>query len=323
MNEYITYFEKLQDFKNGKEIPWALKKMKNMYLAEAYKSFDEKKSARLLECSTTLVFKDFENGEKKLHSVNSCHVRLCPLCTWRRSLKTYYNTKRIIEYVEKEKKYAYIMLNLTCRNVYGPDLDKTIDHMFYAFKLFTKSAQFKRAVKGYYRGFEVTHNIDINSPWYDSFHPHYHVLLVVNKSYFTDKTYLSKNAWAELWQRSCGLDYDPIIHVEKIKDIDYYGAVAEVCKYATKDADYIIYDDWDLTCETVKVLDQALHNRRLCAYGGILKKAKHDLKIKDIENDSDLVNLGDENVEPDCNFVLSFYFWHTGYRQYIKGEPNI
>src|SRR5699024_6080063 len=45
---------------------------------------------------------------------------------------------------------------------------------------------------------EVTYNKDR-----DDYHPHFHVVLAVNKSYFTDKNYyINRNRWLELWQQS-------------------------------------------------------------------------------------------------------------------------
>jgi plasmid rolling circle replication initiator protein Rep len=310
----------LQDDFYGRENPWRAKKVANEYLSLAYKKIDERKAQRLLECSTHLFFKKFDDGSRKLHSMNSCRVRLCPLCTWRRTLRVYADNKRIFDFVNSEKKYKFVLLTLTEKNCKAEDLSKRIDALFYAWKLFSKTKPFKQAVKGWYRGLEVTHNTDFLSKNYDTYHPHFHVILAVNKSYFTSRYYLSQPEWVKLWRSALSANYDPVVDVRKINDLAESKTVAEVSKYPIKDGDYIIYDDWDLTFDTVATLDTALSNRRLIAYGGILKDAKKALKIDDIEN-ADLVHLDDEpGAEPDDNFVLEYFFWHTGYRQYLKGE---
>lgn len=313
--------ELLQDFfQNGREAPWRAKKMQNEYLSMAYQKINPAKSQRLLECSTQLVFRKYETGERKLHSMNSCRVRLCPLCTWRRSLKTYSNNMRIVDYIHKnDKLYSYILLTLTVRNCKGDKLCKTIDELLYGFKLFSKTVPFKKCVVGWFRGLEVTHNVDPLSKSYDTYHPHIHVLLCVQPSYFTSRYYMSQKAWTDLWKRSLGIDYVPTVDVRKIKNVRDSRAVAEVSKYPVKDSEIIVYDDWDLTEDAVSVLDEALANRRLLAYGGKLKEVKNLLKLEDEETGS-LVNIDGEATVPDGKFILEFYAWHTGYRQYIKGE---
>lgn len=317
--QYITSETILQDDFFGRKNPWRAKKVANDYLALAYDDYDPAKAQRLRDCCTQLVFRRYDSGERKLHTMNSCRVRLCPLCTWRRSLRTYADNKKMFDHIDPEgKKYGYILLTLTAKSCKAPELSRLIDKMMYAFGLMAKFPKFRKAVKGWYRGFEVTHNTDFLSASYDTYHPHFHVLLVVNKSYFTDRTYLSHDTWVSMWRQALQVDYDPVVDVRRIKNITGSKAVAEVSKYPVKDTDYIVYDDWDLTCDTVSVLDQALANRRLIAYGGILRDVRRQLKIDD-SDDADLVHL-DDTAGAGRDFVLEYYFWHTGYRQYVKGE---
>lgn len=319
--DYITSSETLQDFfVNGREVPWRAKKMANEYLSIAYSKVDSAKSQRLLECSTQLIFRKYENGSRKLHSMNSCRVRLCPLCTWRRSLKTYANNKRIVDYLHSnDKMYSYILLTLTMKNVKAEKLSQSIDQLLYGFKLFSKTAAFSRCVVGGFRGLEVTHNVDIMSKSFDTYHPHLHVLLCVQPSYFTSRYYMSQAAWSELWKKSLQVDYMPVVDVRKIKNVQDSKIVAEVSKYPVKDSEVLVFDDWDLTESAVAALDYALANRRLISYFGKFKEVKKLLRLEDEEN-GNLVNIEDEAVSPDEKFVLEFYAWHTGYRQYIKGE---
>ena len=319
--DYNTSNEFLQDvFQNGREAPWRAKKMSNEYLSIAYADVDLKKSQRLKDCSTQLVFKKFEDGSRKLHTMNSCRVRLCPLCTWRRSLKTYANNKRIVDFIHSDqKKYAYCLLTLTMKNCKADELCKNVDRILYAFKLFAKSKPFLKVVKGWYRGLEITHNVDYLSKSYDTYHPHLHVILCVQPSYFNSRNYMSQQAWTDLWKRCLQVDYTPVVDVRKIKNVQDSKAVAEVSKYPVKDSEVIIFDDWDLTVSAVSALDKALANRRLIAYGGIFKDAKKSLMLED-EDTGNLVNIDGEISSPDENFVLEFFAWHTGYRQYLKSE---
>lgn len=320
-SDYITQNEFLQDvFSTGREMPWRAKKMSNEYLSMAYADVDLKKAERLKECSTQLVFKKFADGSRKLHTMNSCRVRLCPLCTWRRSLKTYANNKRIVEYIHGgQKMYSYCLLTLTMKNCKAEELSEAVDRLLYGFKLFAKSKPFLQVVKGWYRGLEITHNVNYLSKSYDTYHPHLHVILCVQPSYFTSRNYMSQQAWSDLWKRCLQVDYTPVVDVRKIKNVQDSKAVAEVSKYPVKDSEVIIFDDWDLTVSAVKTLDAALANRRLIAYGGLFREAKKALCLDD-EETANLVNIEDDSRSPDEDFVLEFYAWHTGYRQYLKSE---
>lgn len=301
----------------GKERPWREKKMTNELLSLAYEEVNKKKADRLRECGNFLSFQVLADGSKKLRTMASCRVRLCPMCAWRRSLKVHAHTVKIIDAMND--KYAYVFLTLTVGNCTGGELSDTITQMMKAWARLTKRQEFSAAVKGWYRGLEVTHNVDIKSKSYDTFHPHFHTLLAVNKSYFTARSYLSHDAWVALWRECMRVDYEPVVDVRRVKGSTGQ-AVAEAAKYTVKDADYIIPDDWDLTIDTVRVLDKALDKRRLVAYGGVMKDKHRELNLDD-EMDGDLVNVEQDSgaaaADPAKELV---YFWHTGYSQYIRGE---
>ncbi len=299
----------------GKERPWREKKMANTLLALAYDDVNEKKAARLRDCGNYLSFAIHEDGTKKLKHMDSCRVRLCPMCAWRRSLKVHAHTVQILDAMQEQ--YAFIFLTLTVRNCLAEDLSGTIDTMMTAWRRLTERKAFKTAVKGWYRGLEVTHNVDIKDEYYDTYHPHFHALLCVNKSYFKSRDYLSQEAWTSLWRESARLSYDPMVDVRKVRGSTSQ-AVAEAAKYTVKDGDYILPDDWDLTVDTVRVLDAALDNRRLVAYGGLMKELHKQLNLDD-EVDGDLIHVGDDDGSdaPETSKTVDF-FWHTGYSQYVR-----
>lgn len=338
--------------------PWREKKMQNELLAYAYDSIDKSKAERLRGCAAFLTFKEYSDGTKKLESMNSCRVRLCPMCSWRRSLKNFYNNFKVAKWIEENDPGEWLHITLTVRSVPGENLAATIDELMYAFNKFTKNVNVKKVVKGYYRGLEVTHDVNEyltranyfrrksylkalglkvgdRNPTFDLYHPHFHVLVSVGKSYFKSRDYMSLEAWGEAWQQALGVDYMPSIKVQRLK---YYGksavnsgdsassersallaAVAEVSKYATKSGDYIYPDDWDLTVSAVGILDAALSSRRLIAYGGNCLKAQRALKLEDADS-GDLVNVGDAVEKDGLTYEIVTYAWNTGYRQYGKVE---
>jgi plasmid rolling circle replication initiator protein Rep len=217
---------------------------------------------------------------------------------------------KIMDAIKADKPMAYILLTLTVRNCLPPDLDDTLDGMMLAFKLLTKSKDYKSVSHGYYRSLEVTHNLKE-----DTYHPHLHVIVAVNPSYFTSRDYIKQARWTEIWQRSIKANYVPVVDVRKVKG-DSAGAVAEVAKYASKDGDYIIPDDWDLTVETVRLLDAVFANRRFLGYGGIFREYHKKLNL-DNPDDGDLIHVEAEEPTAAENEKLVHFAWFSGYRQYM------
>lgn len=308
--------EVLQDISpTGRVRPWREKKMKNQLLSYAYQDIDPAKAERLQDCASWLEYQLQENGLKKLVNANFCRVRLCPTCIWRRGLKIYSQTMRIMQAMEQEREYGYIFITLTVRNCSGDELSATLDSMMAAWNRFIKYKRIDDVVHGWYRGMEVTHNLDRKSDFFDTYHPHFHCVFAVNKNYFNNKEYIKHADWQALWKKAMQIDYDPQVDVRRVKG-NTAAAVSEVAKYAVKDADYIISDDWDLTVDTVRLLDAALHKRRFVAYGKKFKELHKALHLDDTE-DGDLIHLdGEEETEESGERV--FYSWNVGYNQYIK-----
>lgn len=302
----------------GKERPWSDKKMANELLALAYENIDPKKAARLKECASWLEFALVDGG-KKLTLANFCRVRLCPMCSWRRGLKIFKNTSRVVASATTEYGYQYIFLTLTAKNCSGEQLKNEIDKYYAAWNRMAGYKDFRSAIKGWYRGLEVKHNVNHLSDNYNTYHPHFHCVLAVNPSYFTDKTYISHAKWTSLWQSAMNLDYEPQVDIRKVKG-SFDKTVAEIAKYAVKDGDYIIPDDWDLTTDTVRLLDKVLDRRRLVAYGGKFRELHKKLNLDD-EMDGDLINTGDDQQAALDDAPKIYYAWNVGYSQYTK-EPG-
>lgn len=308
--------------RRGKDKKWSIYKMKNHHLANAYDVIDAHTAERLRLCSSRLVFGIRFDGIRKLISGMFCRVRLCPICQWRRSLKLYSQVLQVLHAMQ-DQEYRFIFLTFTVRNVSGEELSQSISDMLYSFNKVTKYKEFKRAVYGWYRGMEVTHNVDVSSNSYDTFHPHIHCLLAVKRSYFTSRDYISQEKFTELWKRALGVSYTPIVHVERVrpknKNDGASGIVKAVCeatKYAAKSSDYIIFDDWNLTVETVRILDKALAGRQLIGFGGCMREMRKKLKLDSIES-GDLINIdGSDSREEEYDYFAS-YAWHTGYLQYV------
>ncbi len=200
---------------------------------------------KLVGCGTFLRFeKQQQEGGAVYHlkGANFCRQRLCPMCQFRRSEKMFAQMLEVVKYLEGE--YRFIHLVLTVPNQkFDYELLQAIKILYKGFSLFYAYKSIRRAFKGVLRCLEVSYNYETNT-----FHPHLHCLVAVNKSYFHDsKVYLSYDKLRELWSKSVykaneKLGYNapflssggPLqIHVGAIKQGDYSG-VAEVCKYCVK-----------------------------------------------------------------------------------------
>ncbi len=342
--------------RTGNERPWKDKKINNIKVSNSYRrlmlKFPElsNKAYNLENCATYLEFKKFQDDTLKLSLANFCKVRLCPMCAWRRSLKIFSQVSKVMNVLEKEEDYKFIFLTLTCENVNGSELNNQLDLLSKSFIKLFKRKDVKQSVKGYFRALEITHDTnkyitkdmyygnkdkhlksrakyykglslkvgDLN-PNFNKYHPHYHCILVVNKSYFTDKDYyLSQKKWTSLWQESLSCDYVPIVDVRKFKN-NNTKEISEVSKYTVKDNDYITHDD-NLTDEIIYTLDIALKNRRLVGFSGVFKDIHKELNLKDLDNDDDLIHIdGDDEMREDLEYELVKYKWNVGYSNYVIG----
>lgn len=219
---------------------------------------------------------------------------------------------RVFNALDPEK-YVVLCLTLTIRNCEGSELSQTLDKLAIAWNRLTMYKRFQKAVRGFYRATEVTHNYFANT-----YHPHYHVLLVVDKRYFKDSCYIPHAEWVALWRRALGVDYDPSLKVYKLylKDgQDITKALCEVTKYTVKESDYIS-DDMSLNVETVALLDKAFNKRKFVTLGGVLKELHKKLNLTDLEGEADLVHVDDESKLDDTSKAIITYVWHSGYKQY-------
>ena len=334
-------FEVLRDFSStGRLRPWAQHKATNERLQYIYNlisqellvddsSYWASKADRLSACGSTLCFNRYydattDKSTLKATHLESCRVRLCPLCTWRRSLKIGSHVRKILEAMQAENKgYSYILLTLTIRNPKGEDLSERITDMMRAWNDYKGLKPFKKAVRGWYRALEITHNVDKKSPSFDTYHPHFHVILAVDdKKYFEGDEYIRQSWYLKAWQQAMQDPEIKKVDVRKIRPKPGYedggvmGAVCETTKYTTEPEDYVLPWNWELSCDTVKILDHALTRRRLVAFGGVMKDWHHRLNLDD-EIDGDLLHVDDDVSELGEKIGEVCAFWHAGYQQYI------
>jgi len=312
--------------KTGKISPWSRKKQETELLTASYRRIEKydpsfhHRAAKISDCGNYLEFWRYQNGERNLGRANFCRDPLCPMCSWRRSLKIYGQASQVLAVAEKEK-YRFLFVTLTIENCHGVNLIRDLKRLYSGSIALLRRKNYKTVVHGWLRALEITHNIKRLSKSFDTYHPHIHMIWVVKPSYY-GKKYISQLELTEDWQKTMNLAYRPLVDIRAIKP-NNKGAVKEVAKYAVKPGE-ILVQDWDLTDSAVWTLAQALRNRRMISWGGNLKQIKADLKLDDIEN-GDLVNVdGEKPLNEELNYIIERYFWDSalGFHTAIKPGKN-
>lgn len=303
--------------KNGKEFDWRGKKIKNLYYADLLHMLHFTKAERVNGCADELIFKVTDEGYLRLHQVWFCKSKLCPLCNWRRSLKmSYQNAEIISEAIKQQPTARFLFLTLTVKNVYdGQELSDTLSAMTKAFNRLIKYKAISKNLLGFMRVTEVTTNEKDNS-----FHPHFHVLLMVKSSYFHGDYYLSQEDWTGYWKKAMQIDYTPIVNIKAIKGKtndkdDMKGAVLETSKYPVKDSDYLT-NDIERDKFVTDNLETGLYRKRQIGYGLLFKEIRKKLQLDDVE-DGDLQNVGEDEEEKSEDGKMIFATWNNMRKNYF------
>lgn len=234
-------------------------------------------------CSTFLMFYSDESLErKKLMNSNSCKNRFCPFCAYKKARKDAYKISIMMKYLILKSEYDFLFLTLTSPNVIGSELENEIKDYSESFKRLRETKEFKKINQGYIRKLEITHNSETNT-----YHPHYHVLLCVNKSYFKSRNYIKREKWLEMWKLA---KRDNSITQVDIKKIDITRtddkSILEIAKYSAKDTDYL---------KSQKIFDifyESLKGKQVITYNKIFKdiSKKYDTGeldyLKEIDNNN-------------------------------------
>ena len=322
MNNNNTPEEILQDIKNGKAQPWQSKKSGSNRIAYNLGQIDYKqKASRLFMCGGVLIFEtDPITGKKKLKSAQFCKDRLCLMCNWRKGLRVFQDVSKVMDVIEnRHPNLQPIFLTLTQKNCEFSELLNEMQNILDGFYRLSKHRQIRTQVEGWFRAVEVTYNADTHT-W----HPHIHAIFLVDKSYFKkdNKKYITTSDFSKLWRTSMRLDYNPIVHVQRLKakKNKKHSGVAEAAKYTLKD-DEILKNNDDMIQEMLTILVPALRRKRLFAFGGIMKKIAIEIKADKLDEGNLMVDET-EIIREDVGTILERYEWSYGINNYIKAHTE-
>lgn len=277
-----------------------------------------KQALRVSKCAQSLFFgwqanEDTGECRLRLQTTFFCRVRSCSVCQWRRSLMWKARFFQALPAVrEAHPSGRWLFLTLTVQNCAVDDLRAQVKAMNEGFHRLVKRKEFAHCL-GWVRALEVTRAEDGTA------HPHFHVLMFVQPSYFKGPNYVSTARWVEAWKQAMRLDYSPICDMRAVKaskeqvaehgeDAALARAVAETLKYTVKSVEAMKDKTWFLA------MLRQLHRARAVATGGVLKNA---LRVED-ESQQDLL-LGDEEGEPEAPPESKVRFdWHHTQSQYRR-----
>lgn len=272
---------------------------------------------RFETCSSWMHFlTNKELSAKRLHRTDACGNRFCPICTWKVAKKDAIKISVMMDAIKSIEDKEFLFLTLTAPSVSGEELRDQIDSFNKAINKLFKRRKVERVIKGYIRKLEVTTDqekfvteelfkrkkkyyemrgikVGDANPTFETYHPHVHIILVVNKSYFNRPTdYINKEEWLKMWQ-SCMQDKSITqVDVKKVSATaaSNSNAVLEIAKYSAKGSD--LY-------HSEKVFDTfygALKRRQLIVYSGMAKDYAKKFKIGELDefkktNDEEYTHL--------------------------------
>lgn len=277
------------------------KKQRNQVFQKFIKRHIGENQMDLVEdCNTFLSFVADKTLEKqKLYKANSCKNRFCPVCAWRKARKDALGLSLMMQYIKQQENKEFIFLTLTTPNVMSDELENEIKRYNNSFRKLIKRKKVGSVIKGYVRKLEITYNKKR-----DDYNPHFHVLIAVNKSYFTDKRYyISQQEWLDLWRDVTGISEITQVQVQKIRQ-NNNKELYEMAKYSGKDSDYLINQ---------KVFDafyKSLKGKQVLVYSGLFKEAKKKLKNGDLDYLKE--------IDPTEYIYQIFYIWKQ--KEYLASE---
>jgi len=280
---------------------YSSKKPKNQeVVSKVVKHLSLSGQERFRDCANWIEFySNREVGKLKVSRANFCKNRFCPMCAWQRAKKDALKISVLMRYIEQEYNKAFIFVTLTAPNVKAEDLRIEITRYNKAFIRLMQRKSFKAINKGYIRKLEITYNAERND-----YHPHFHVIFAVNKSYFTDRTYIKQETWLNEWRDVMNDQSITQVDVRRVKQAENGKEVNELAKYAAKDSDYTknqeVFDAFYL----------ALKGRQVLTFNGLFAEANKLFKADKLNDYLDI-------DETEYVYMI-LYRW--GLKEYVEAE---
>lgn len=129
--------------------------------------------------------------------------------------------------------HRYLFVALTVKNCPITQLRETLIWTKKSWQRFSQLKAFPAI--GWICSTEVTKGID------GSAHPRLYCLLLVRSGYFS-RSYITKSEWVEMWRQSLRVDYNPVVEVKKITNNQHIPELLEPrlhCLTLTEDSEWL------------------------------------------------------------------------------------
>ena len=290
-----------------RDLPWDVHRAESDQIASNYRGSEfHRYSERIDDCANLLAFGLVPNVDQgayqlKLRTARFCRVRTCMVCAWRKSLMYKARAYKALPKVIADYPTArYLFVTLTLKNCPVGELRESILHLNRSFSRLTKLRHFPPI--GFLKTVEVTRGKKGDA------HPHLHILMMVKSDYF-GRNYVSKKEWCAWWKRASKVDYTPIIDVKAIKPKDSpLGLLAEIVKYQTKPNDLIFSD-----CRWFLEYTRQIHGTKAFALGGVFKEYFKELDKE--ETIEEMIGRDDEEKN-DIDEGELFFVWEKIEKKY-------
>lgn len=295
---------------------WTEKKRKNLVIADKMQDAGFfKRGLRMRDCGTFLNYKICPDcGKSFISSANLCRDKLCPTCAWRLSLKRFAEMCSTMSYLDEMDLGCAGFLTLTVKNCKPENLRYTVKKMNEDWNRMLASRKMKDVMSGWAKSLEITYNQETNT-----FHPHFHVIVLFEDFLGEGETQrLFRNAWS----KACRLPYEPITDFRTIdrskeslgSDNDkIFGAILETFKYSVKDKDIE-----DMPLQTFRDFVVGIQGLRFVSFGGIIKKARQNLGLKEDDNDENDIEINRDKCTCGADLLKVICQWSFTEKQYNK-----
>jgi len=293
---------------------------------------ERKRAFKQFNCARYLQYViDPETWHMFLNSAGFCNQRSCSVCEMRRCvklrLKIFPALRRLIaDYPDKH----FLLLTLTVKNCNQSDLMRTLCSMQSGWHRLSQRSDFPAI--GYLNSVELTRPRDCfyagfylgrfgsklierwkdllkkqgvweSRLWSERFteevHPHFHVLMMVDASYFEDSSYIDHLGWVTRWRLAMNLDYSPVVDIRRVygRDENTDKSLFEVTKYVVKTT--------DMRDSYAPFIFRQLHGLKLIKLAGLMADY---VKQSDVDQ---IVETGRSGQEIRQFGVPIDYFWST------------
>ena len=260
---------------------WSMKKELNAEMAEKMVKIGlSSRGQRMSECSTRIEINYCPQcGKYEITKAKLCRDRLCPICSWRLSLKRYADMSIVCnELLSLYPQNKWSFMTLTVKNCASAELGEVLKAMSEAFNRMRQRKIFKEEIIGWARTIEVTFNKETKE-----LHPHFHILLLWDNIESEKQHERNKIELLNYWQYSArnlitsnkGQNIEDIKTKDNdIEQADITGAVLETFKYTQKSSDLL-----SMPTKIFYDFAQNMANKKAVTFGGVIKEMLKKLKI--------------------------------------------